>query len=100
MNGRVREGSLERQHRMRTQVNLACSRGRGSTSLTKSARHEGVDVAGSSAPALTGEQFFARFNLRVDLDANNDLPAQPSGILLGLSDDIRLSGAVQSAKRP
>jgi len=61
-------------------------------------RYESVDV--TSRSALTGEQFLARFYLRVDLDANNDLPTQPSGILLGLSDEIRLSGAVQSAKRP
>jgi hypothetical protein len=96
MKGRVRGGFLERRHRRGTHVNLVWSRGRGSTSLQRE-RHESVDVARRSA--LTREQFLARFDLRVDLYANNDLPTQPSGVLRGLSDNIRPSGAVQSAKR-
>lgn len=54
--------------------------------------------ARASCSALTREQFLARLNLRMDLDANDDLPTRPSGIMLRYPEAIRLSGAVQSAK--
>jgi len=36
----------------------------------------------------------------MDLDANDELPTKPSGVLLEYSDGIGLTGAVQSVERP
>ena len=47
----------------------------------------------------TRKQFLARLDLRVRLDANDDLPTRPSAVLPNLS-GTGLAGAVRSATRP
>jgi hypothetical protein len=96
MRGCLRGAFLERQHRRERHVYSACSRGRGSTSLTEM-RCVRVSAC-ASCSALTREQFLARLHLRMDLDANDDLPTRPSGIMLGYPEAVGLSGAVQSAE--
>jgi hypothetical protein len=59
-----------------------------------------VDAAKFGIFRLTRKQFLAGLDLRVHLDANDDLPPWPSAVLLGFSDAVGPTGAVQSAKRP
>jgi hypothetical protein len=51
----------------------------------------------ASCPTLTREQFLARLDLRMDLDANDDLPTRPSDVMLGYPEAVGLS-AVQFAE--
>ena len=90
----------EMQHRMETHVHSVCSRGRGSMSLRETKGDVSVGLRGASYSVTpTGKQFLARLDLRVRLNANDDLPTRPSAVLPNLI-DTGLAGAVRSAICP
>jgi hypothetical protein len=91
------------QHRMGTHVHSVCSRGRGSMSLRKQNDDVSVGLRGAARAIQsnrpTRKQFLARLDLRVRLNANDDLPTRPSAVLPNLV-GTGLAGAVRSAGYP
>jgi hypothetical protein len=99
--GYSREVFPEMQHRMETHVHSVCSRGRGSMSLRETEGDVSVGLRGASYDSVTPtrKQFLARLDLRVRLNANDDLPTRPSAVLPDLI-DTGLAGAARSAICP
>lgn len=92
----------EMQRRMETHVHSVCSRGRGSRSLRDRRRcHGNVSAARAiQRTEPTRKQLLARLDLRVRLNANDDLPTRPSVVLPNLTGAGDLAGAVRSARCP